>query len=68
MGPIGTSPLAGAKSYTFEKVADGAKYGITVLNQPTGLKCRFQGTSSDSTSGVMGSAATNAATLDCTPQ
>ena len=71
MGPNGTSPLAGTNSYTFEKVADGAKYGITVLTQPTGLRCRFQGSAStdgSDTVGTMGSAATTAATLDCTPQ
>ena len=71
MGPNGTSPLAGTNSYTFEKVADGAKYGITVLTQPTGLKCRFQGSErpdGSDTVGTMGSAATTAATLDCTPQ
>ncbi|WP_332861821.1 hypothetical protein [Janthinobacterium svalbardensis] len=71
MGPNDTSPLAGTNSYTFEKVADGAKYGITILKQPTGLKCRFQGSTSadgSDTAGTMGSAATTAATLDCTPQ
>ena len=71
MGPNGTSPLAGTNSYTFEKVADGALYGITVLTQPTGLRCRFQGSTSadgSDTAGTMGSAATTAATLDCTPQ
>lgn len=52
-------------------VADGALYGITVLTQPTGLRCRFQGSTSadgSDTAGTMGSAATTAATLDCTPQ
>ena len=71
MGPNGISPLAGADSYTFEKVADGAAYGISILTQPTGLRCRFQGSKSadgSDTVGIMGSAATNAATLDCTPQ
>ena len=71
MAPNGISPLARADSYTFEKVADGAAYGITILTQPTGLKCRFQGSISpdgSDTAGIMGSAATNAATLDCTPQ
>ena len=71
MGPNGTSPLAGINSYTFEKVADGAPYGITVLTQPTGLRCRFQGSTSadgSDTAGIMGSADTTAATLDCTPQ
>lgn len=71
MGPNGTSPLAGTDSYKFDSVADGAPYGITVLTQPTGLKCRFQGSTSadgSDTVGTMGSAATTAATLDCTPQ
>ncbi|MGK5046570.1 hypothetical protein ACQ4WP_11805 [Janthinobacterium sp. GB4P2] len=71
MGPNGTSPLAGVTSYTFEKVADGAAYGISILTQPTGLTCRFQGSKSadgSDTVGTMGSAATTAATLDCTPQ
>jgi len=71
MGPDGTSPLAGTNSYTFEKVADGAKYGIRVLTQPKGLTCRFQGSTSadgSDTAGTMGSALTTAATLDCTPQ
>jgi len=71
MAPNGISPLAGADSYTFEKVPDGAAYGITILTQPTGLTCRFQGSTSadgSDTAGTMGSAATNAATLDCTPQ
>ena len=71
MGPNGISPLTGATAYTFDSVPDGAKYGITVLTQPTGLKCRFQGSTSadgSDTAGTMGSAATTAATLDCTPQ
>ena len=72
MGPNGISPLAGADSYTFEKVADGAAYSISILPpQPTGLKCRFQGSTSadgSDTVGTMGSAPTTAATLDCTPQ
>jgi hypothetical protein len=71
MGPNGTSPLAGVTSYTFEKVADGAPYSISILNQPTGLMCRFQGSTSangSDTVSTMGSAATTAATLDCTPQ
>lgn len=71
MGPNDTSPLAGFKSFTFEKVADGAAYGITIRTQPTGLKCRFQGSErpdGSDTVGTMGSAATTAATLDCTPQ
>ena len=72
MGPNGISPLAGADSYTFEKVADGAPYSISILPpQPTGLTCRFQGSTSadgSDTVGTMGSAPTTAATLDCTPQ
>ena len=71
MGPTGTSPLAGITSYEFASVADGAPYSISILTQPTGLKCRFQGSTSangSDTVGTMGSAATTAATLDCTPQ
>ncbi|PKV46219.1 MULTISPECIES: hypothetical protein [unclassified Janthinobacterium] len=71
MGPNGTSPLAGTTSYKFDSVPDGAPYSISVLTQPTGLKCRFQGSASadgSDTVGTMGSAATTAATLDCTPQ
>jgi hypothetical protein len=71
MGSDGTSPLSGTDSYKFEKVADGAKYGIRVLTQPKGLRCRFQGSTSadgSDTAGIMGSADTTAATLDCTPQ
>jgi len=71
MGPNGTSPLAGVNSYEFTSVADGAAYGISILTQPTGLTCRFQGSKSadaSDTVGTMGSAATTAATLDCTPQ
>ena len=71
MGPNGTSPLAGTTSYEFKSVADGAAYGISILTQPTGLTCRFQGSKSadaSDTVGTMGSAATTAATLDCTPQ
>lgn len=71
MAPNGISPLAGADSYKFDSVPDGAAYGITILNQPTGLKCRFQGSTSadgSDTAGTMGSAPTTAATLDCTPQ
>ena len=71
MAPNGISPLAGADSYKFDSVPDGAAYGITILNQPTGLKCRFQGSTSadgSDTVGTMGSAPTTAATLDCTPQ
>ncbi|MGK5057767.1 hypothetical protein ACQ4WY_12570 [Janthinobacterium sp. LB2P49] len=71
MGPNGTSPLAGVSSYEFTSVADGAAYGISILTQPTGLTCRFQGSKSadgSDTVGTMGSAATTAATLDCTPQ
>jgi len=71
MGPNGTSPLAGVSSYEFPSVADGAAYGISILTQPTGLMCRFQGSKSadaSDTVGTMGSAATTAATLDCTPQ
>lgn len=72
MGPNGTSPLAGTDSYTFDKVADGAPYSISILlPQPTGLTCHFQGSKSadaSDTVGTMGSAATTAATLDCTPQ
>ena len=71
IGPNGISPLAGATSYKFESVADGASYGISIRDQPTGLTCRFQGSTSpdgSDTVGTMGSAATTAATLDCTPQ
>ncbi|MDN2696148.1 hypothetical protein O0882_07455 [Janthinobacterium sp. SUN073] len=71
MGPNGTSPLANTGSYKFDAVADGAPYGISILTQPTGLKCRFQGSTSadgSDTVGTMGSAPTTAATLDCTPQ
>ncbi|PLY40265.1 hypothetical protein CSZ94_22020 [Janthinobacterium sp. ROICE36] len=71
MGPNGTSPLAGTTSYKFDAVPDGAPYSISILTQPTGLKCRFQGSTSadgSDTVGTMGSAATSAATLDCTPQ
>ena len=71
MGPNGTSPLADTDFYKFDAVADGAAYGISILTQPTGLKCRFQGSTSadgSDTVGTMGSAATTAATLDCTPQ
>ncbi|NVI84230.1 hypothetical protein [Janthinobacterium sp. BJB401] len=71
MGPNGTTLLAGATAYEFASVDDGAAYGISILAQPTGLKCRFQGSSSadgSDTVGTMGSAATTAATLDCTPQ
>ena len=71
MGPTGTTLLAGATAYEFASVDDGAAYGISILTQPTGLKCRFQGSSSadgSDTVGTMGSAATTAATLDCTPQ
>ncbi|MGK5054270.1 hypothetical protein [Janthinobacterium sp. RB2P8] len=69
MGPTGTSPRAGTTAYEFKDVDDGAKYGITVLTQPTGLTCRFQGSINGSdTAGKMGSADTTAATLDCTPQ
>ncbi|WP_219115139.1 hypothetical protein [Janthinobacterium sp. UMAB-56] len=71
MGPNGTSPLAGTTSYKFDAVPDGSPYSISVLTQPTGLKCRFQGSASadgSDTVGTMGSAATSAATLDCTPQ
>ena len=70
MGPNGISPLAGATTYAFS-VDDGAAYGISILTQPTGLMCRFQGSKSadaSDTVGTMGSAATTAATLDCTPQ
>ncbi|PHV30356.1 hypothetical protein ACPJXG_01680 [Janthinobacterium sp. NFX145] len=70
MGSNGTTLLAGATAYEFS-VDDGAAYGISILAQPTGLKCRFQGSSSadgSDTVGTMGSAATTAATLDCTPQ
>ena len=71
MGPSGISPLTGATTYEFKSVDDGAAYGISILAQPTGLKCRFQGSKSadgSDTVGTMGSAATTAATLDCTPQ
>ncbi|PKB22485.1 hypothetical protein [Janthinobacterium sp. 64] len=71
MAPNGISPLAGADFYKFDSVADGATYGISILTQPTGLTCRFQGSKSadaSDTVGTMGSAATTAATLDCTPQ
>ncbi|MCC7597507.1 hypothetical protein IGS61_08415 [Janthinobacterium sp. FW305-129] len=70
MGPNGISPLTGATTYEFS-VNDGAAYGISILTQPTGLTCRFQGSKSadaSDTVGTMGSAATTAATLDCTPQ
>jgi len=70
MGSINTSLLLGATGYEFS-VADGAAYGISILTQPTGQKCRFQGSSSadgSDTVGTMGSAATTAATLDCKPQ
>ncbi|MDN2716684.1 MULTISPECIES: hypothetical protein [unclassified Janthinobacterium] len=71
MGSTGITLSAGATAYTFESVADGAPYGISILAQPTGLTCRFQGSKSadaSDTVGTMGSAATTAATLDCTPQ
>ncbi|KHA80315.1 MULTISPECIES: hypothetical protein [Janthinobacterium] len=71
MGPNGTTLLAGATTYEFKSVDDGASYGISILAQPTGLTCRFQGSSSadgSDTVGKMGSAATTAATLDCKPQ
>ncbi|MEG1115350.1 MAG: hypothetical protein RSE46_09990 [Janthinobacterium sp.] len=71
MGSRGISPLTGATAYEFKTVDDGAAYGISILAQPTGLKCRFQGSKSadgSDTVGTMGSAATTAATLDCTPQ
>ncbi|WP_215403438.1 hypothetical protein [Janthinobacterium sp. JC611] len=71
MGSNGISPLTGATTYEFKSVDDGAAYGISILAQPTGLKCRFQGSKSadgSDTVGTMGSAATTAATLDCTPQ
>ncbi|MDN2680788.1 hypothetical protein [Janthinobacterium sp. SUN033] len=71
MGPKGITLSAGATAYTFTSVADGAPYGISILAQPTGLTCRFQGsksTDASDTVGTMGSAATTAATLDCTPQ
>lgn len=72
MGPNGISPLAGTDSYKFDSVPDGAPYSISILPpQPTGLKCRFQGSTSadgSDTVGTMGSAPTTAATLDCTPQ
>jgi hypothetical protein len=71
IGPIGISPLTGATAYEFKSVDDGAAYGISILAQPTGLTCRFQGSKSadgSDTVGTMGSAATTAATLDCTPQ
>lgn len=71
MGPNGVSPLAGATTYEFKSVDDGAAYGISILTQPTGLMCRFQGSKSadaSDTVGTMGSAATSAATLDCKPQ
>ncbi|AQR71543.1 hypothetical protein BZG29_26865 [Janthinobacterium sp. LM6] len=71
MGPKGITLSAGAAAYTFNSVDDGAPYGISILTQPTGLTCRFQGsksTDASDTVGTMGSAATTAATLDCTPQ
>ncbi|PJC99035.1 hypothetical protein GQ37_007295 [Janthinobacterium sp. BJB1] len=71
MGSNGISPLAGATSYEFKTVADGAPYSISIRTQPTGQTCRFQGSKSadgSDTVGTMGSAATTAATLDCTPQ
>ncbi|MCL6485472.1 hypothetical protein [Janthinobacterium lividum] len=71
MGANGTSPLAGVNFYKFDAIADGAPYGISILTQPTGLKCRFQGSKSadgSDTVGTMGSSATSAATIDCTPQ
>ena len=71
MGSTGTSPLAGATSYEFKAVADGAPYSISIGAQPKGQTCRFQGSTSadrSDTVGTMGSAATTAATLDCTPQ
>jgi len=69
IGGNGTSPLKGSTAYTFPAIADGAPYNISIRTQPTGLTCRFQGsTSADGhdTVGTMGSAATTAATLDCT--
>ncbi|MGK5062339.1 hypothetical protein [Janthinobacterium sp. LB3P112] len=71
MAPNRTSPLKGVTAYEFTSVDDGAAYGISILDQPTGLTCRFQGSKSadgSDTVGTMGSAATTAATLDCTPQ
>lgn len=71
IGNNGTSPLAGATSYTFPAVADGAAYNISILTNPTGQVCRFQGSASadgHDVVGTMGSAPTTAATLDCVPQ
>ena len=69
IGSNGTSPLKGSTAYTFPAIADGTPYNISIRTQPTGQTCRFQGsTSADGhdTVGTMGSAATTAATLDCT--
>lgn len=71
IGNNSTSPLAGATTYTFPAVADGAAYNISVLTNPTGQVCRFVGSPSadgHDTVGTMGSAATTAATLACVAQ
>ena len=63
----GTSPLANATTYAFDKVADGSVYNIVIETQPKGQTCRFAGSiNGNDTVGTMGSAATSAATLNCT--
>ncbi len=67
IGSYGTSPLANATTYAFDKVADGSAYNIVIETQPKGQTCRFEGSiNGNDTVGTMGSAATSAATLNCT--
>ena len=67
IGSYSTSPLKGAPSYTFATIPDGIAYNIVIEKQPTGQTCRFAGSvTGNDTVGTMGSAATTAATLNCT--
>lgn len=54
------SVAAGTTSFKFNKIDDGAPYGITVLTQPTGRTCTVQ-----NGTGTMGSAAVDTIRVTC---
>jgi len=65
------SPLQGATSFTFPAVADGSTYNISVRDNPAGLVCKFQGsTSADGHDivGTMGSGPNSSLALACAPK
>lgn len=63
--------LKDAKTFTFPAVADGSTYNISILSNPAGLVCKFQGsTRADGQDivGTMGSGPNSSLALACAPK